>query len=128
MLVGAARDDQHGHGVGVGLGEAAERVLDARPGLDDDHRRLLAIGGARVAVGHVDQRLLAASDDRPNADLGGRVDQRVVRIREQDFDALEFQNPRQSVRASHRSQPPEIVWSQHTPAARSAPRGNLTDG
>jgi hypothetical protein len=68
VLVRAAGDDQHRDAIGVGLREAAERVLDAGTRLHHDHGRLRAVQGTGVAVRHVDQRLLAAGDDRSNAD------------------------------------------------------------
>ena len=70
-----AGDDDEGHGVHVGRGDAGHRVRGARPRGDDGHAG--APGGAGVAVGHVHGPLLVAGEHV--GDLVGVV-QRVVEL------------------------------------------------
>ena len=44
---------QHRRGIGVGLGDASEGVLNAGPGLHREHTCAPAVQRARVAVGHI---------------------------------------------------------------------------
>ena len=73
-----ARDDDHGHGVHVGGGDAGDGVGGAGARRHEDHADLAR--GARVAVGHVRGALLVAGEDV--MDLLGVVE-RVV-----DLDGL----------------------------------------
>ena len=101
VLIGAAGDEQQGNAVGKRLGDGAEGVFDARSCLDDHDARLLTVGRAGVTVGHVDQGLLAAGDDRTNVQLCRGIDQRVIRVGEENFDPFDLQDPGQGVAASH---------------------------
>ncbi len=84
-----------------GLRDAAIGVLDTRPVLHDADAEPSPIGHTREAICHVDERFLAAGNDRPDADRGGGIDQRVVRVREELFHPLLLQNPRDGVRTIH---------------------------
>jgi len=59
------------------------------------HRRrakLAAGGGPCIAVGHVNQRPLGPRHDRPDAEPGALVDQRVDREAEEVLDPLALQD------------------------------------
>ena len=105
MLIRPAGDHQQRDRVGEGLRECAEGIFDAWSSLHDDDCRAGAIARAGIAVGDVDQRLFAARDDGPNAELRGSIDQRVIRIREEVLDPLRLQDLRNRFSTAHRELP-----------------------
>ena len=97
----AHRQDQERHGVAIGLGDAAERVLGAGAVLHREHADLLAAGQARHGVRHVQADPLLAHDDRPDADARGELEDVVDRIAEDDLDAFALQDLRDRLACLH---------------------------
>ena len=86
----AGGDDQDRHGFGKRLGHAAKGVLGAGAVLHAEHPDLGARGHPRVGVGHMQPGAFLAHDDRPDVLLGGRLDQRIDRVGEEDVNSLRF--------------------------------------
>ena len=84
-----AGEDDHGHRVHVGGGDACDGVR--RSGAGCDQRHADARGGAGVAVCSVDSRLLVADEDLPDARLvqGVRyIEDRAAGVAEEGIDPL----------------------------------------
>ena len=90
----AARQDDDGHGVAVGLRHAAEGVLGAGPVLHREDADLLPRGDAAHGVGHVQARALLAHDDGADVGLGGGLDDGVDGIADEELDAFTLQDLR----------------------------------
>ena len=88
----AAGHDQQRHVLGVGLGDARERVLDAGPGLGGEHAVLLAALDARIAVGDADADALLPAQDRADVDRRARLDHLIARITGEKFGAFALEN------------------------------------
>ena len=88
----AARDHHDRDRVAIGLGDAAERVLDARAVLHREHADAIAGGDPAHRVRHVDPGALLTDDDRPDVRLGGRLDDGVDRIPDQELDSFALQD------------------------------------
>ena len=88
----AAGDHHDGDRVAVGLGHAAERVLDARAVLHREHADAIAGGDPAHRVRHVDPGALLTDDDRPDVRLGGRLDDGVDRIPDQELHSFALQD------------------------------------
>ncbi len=84
----AGRQEQDRHRVRVRLRDAAERILGARARLHREDADALTRGRPAHRVGHVDPGPLLADDDRPDADRGRSLDQRVDGVADQQLDAL----------------------------------------
>jgi len=102
VLVRAAGQQQHRDRIGERLGDAAIRVLDPRPRLHRADPQSPPVRRAAEAVGHVQQRLLGARDDRADAERRRRVDDRVVRVGEEVLDLLRLQDTRDRLGTIHR--------------------------
>ena len=74
----AGGQQEDGHRLGVGLGDAAEAVFSAGAVLHHEDANLLAVGGAGVAVHHVNAGDLLAEDHRADSGDGGSLQQRLV--------------------------------------------------
>ena len=101
----AHRQDQQRHGVAVGLGDAAERVLRAGAVLHREHPDLVAAGEPRHGIRHVQPDPLLTHDDRPDADARGELKDVVDRIAEDDLDAFALQDLRDCLARLHRFAP-----------------------
>ena len=97
----AHRQHQQRHGVAIGLGDAAERVLGAGAVLHREHPDLLAAGEPRHGIGHVQPDPLLAHDDRPDADARGELEDMVDRVAEDDLDAFAPQDLRDRLACLH---------------------------
>ena len=90
----APGEHDDGDRVAVGLGHAAEAVLRARPVLHREHADLLAGADAGDGVGHVEPDALLPYDDRADVGLGGRLDDGVDGIADEERDSLALQDLR----------------------------------
>ena len=88
----AAGQHHDRHRVAVGLGHAAEGVLGAGPVLHGEDADPLARGDAADRVGHVQAGALLAHDDGADVGLGGRLDDRVDRIADQELGTFALQD------------------------------------
>ncbi len=88
----AGRNDQHRHVLGIGLGDARERVLDAGTVLGREHAVLPAAPDARIAVRHADADALLPAEDRPDVELRTGLDQRIARIARQKGGSLALED------------------------------------
>jgi hypothetical protein len=84
----ALRDYQQGHGLAVGLGDAAIGVLAAGAMLHAEGADLLAGGDAGDRVGHVQADTFLAHDDRADVRGGGVFQQVVDGVAAKDLDSL----------------------------------------
>ena len=89
-----AGDQQNRHVIAEHLGRAGKRVLDAGPALHRKHAGPLTIGRATDAVGDSDTHPFLPTNDRPDADLGAEIDQRLTRVANQVLDALFLEDAR----------------------------------
>ena len=84
--------DQHRDILGIGLGDAGERVLDAGAGLRGEHAVALAALDAGVAVRDADADALLPAQDGADIERGARLDQRIARIAGQELRALALED------------------------------------
>ena len=75
----SSREHEDGHGVGVGLGDAAEGIFGAGAILGKEDADLVAVGDPGKAVSHVHTGAFLATHDGSDAGDGRRLDQRVGR-------------------------------------------------
>src|SRR2546429_1392926 len=94
------------HRVSVRLRLAAEGILGARPVLHGEDADALAGRDAAHGVGHVEPGPLLADDDRPDVGLGGRLEDGVDGIADQEADALTLEDLRDRRRCFHRVRSP----------------------
>ena len=125
-----ARNDHDGHRVAIGLGDAAEGVLDAGAVLHREHTDPVAGGHPAHRVGHVNARALLADDDRPDVGLRGGLDDGVHRVSDQELDSLTLENLGDGSSALHRWPPGRRGTVTASGAARrmDPPRAQIVRG
>ena len=90
----ASREDHDGRGIAVGLRHATEGVLGSRTVLHGEDADLLAGGHPAHCIGHVQPRALLPNDDGPDIGLGGRLDDAVHRITNEELHPFTLQDLR----------------------------------
>ena len=88
----AAGNNEKGNVLGIGLSDAGEGVLDARPGLGGEHAIALAALDAGIAVGNADADALLTAQDRANVDRRARFDHGIAWITGKELRTLALEN------------------------------------
>jgi hypothetical protein len=96
-----AGNEQYRNVIAEHLRCAGKAVLDPGAALHREHAGALAVAGAADAVGDADPDALLAAHDRPDADLGAGIDERLARIADQVLDPFSLENARDGLGNLH---------------------------